>query len=495
MRRRLATGFAALGAACFALVALAPLARADAPPLTIYQAGGVGQGVIVTFAVKPSLFDPLLQGGTMYTSTSMTSQGGGVGNSLASPVFPGTFLIGGAKSQIGCGGLPGSPWVEGNYPAIGNCPNTQETRAYRSAATHFGADRGHPEADAVPNALLDRSSVEVGHSKATATSTLNRSLIQVTGYELRQDPAGAVLMHVDQMQIENAIDRTDRLVTHRARVSAQGISLLGSAITIDSLVSQARTSADGVTPDAKASLTFGDVRVAYDGKSYRATIDNDGVRITDPALEPGQRASLSEEIRDSTARAGLTISAGTPTKIVEGQQAEASEDGLTIAIGGTIPSVPVPSQVAPAFAKVLQNIPTKCLYELGVNQPLCMGAGVLPGFGSQFPLRLQIGSTNSLSIGGFYSAGTPTLGCPTCPVANPTPGTDVLGEQIPGGTGGTGGPAPAPAPGGGVPQPAAALTGLVSILPSAALAVAGALLLLLAAALALGPSLRHARAG
>jgi hypothetical protein len=115
-RRTLARGIAALGAACLLLAPFATTARAADTTLPIYQASGVAQGVITTFALVPSIFDPLLEAGTNFTRTQISSQGGGQSGSLAAQVYPGSLVVG----FLGCPSpLPGI--AQAQYPPGETC--------------------------------------------------------------------------------------------------------------------------------------------------------------------------------------------------------------------------------------------------------------------------------------------------------------------------------------------------------------------------------------
>ena len=126
MRKRVAQAAAALGVACLLLAPAATSARAADTALPIYQATGISQGIITTFALKPSIFDPLIETGVGYTKTTITSEGGGLSHALAAQAYPGSLVVG----FTGCGGsgipAPFGPaiamgWAQANYPAGGGC--------------------------------------------------------------------------------------------------------------------------------------------------------------------------------------------------------------------------------------------------------------------------------------------------------------------------------------------------------------------------------------
>src|ERR1041384_8175068 len=118
MRRfRVARVAAALGAACLLLAPTAFAAHADTPALPIYSATGVAQGLVTTFALRPSILDPLLQAGSNYASAAISSQGDGQAHSLAAQVYPGGIFVG----FLGCPS-PLPAWVQASYPTTGACP-------------------------------------------------------------------------------------------------------------------------------------------------------------------------------------------------------------------------------------------------------------------------------------------------------------------------------------------------------------------------------------
>jgi len=156
-----------------------------------------------------------------------------------------------------------------------------------------------------------------------------------------------------------------------------------------------------------------------------------------------------------------------------------------------VPSVPVPQEVAPTLATLINSLPTQCLSDFGIPAPVCFGPGILPGLGSQARLTFTIGSTDAFAVGGLSLISGPEGGC-----------TGVCGGIIPPVTA----PSVLPAFGGNnapqpLVQPPAApqtqplrLFGLVARLPAVALLWAGLGLIVLAMGFAYGPSLRHARA-
>jgi hypothetical protein len=227
------------------------------------------------------------------------------------------------------------------------------------------------------------------------------------------------------------------------------------------------------------------------GARHEVTIDNNGIHSNDPGLSRDQNLALGEQINDLLAQAGITITAATPTKILDGASGESSVGGLVISLDGTVPQVPVPQEVAPTLAMLINSIPTQCLSDFGIPAPICFGAGILPGLGSHARLTFTIGATDAFAVAGLGFTPPPTSGCiGVCGgVTPPITAPSVLPAF-------NGGNSPQP-----LVQPPAApqtqplrLFGLVARLPAVALLWAGLGLIILAMGFAYGPSLRHARA-
>lgn len=480
MRRSIAVTAAALGAACLLLFPVAQAQGQLDAPLEIYDTSGVGQGIVTTFAVKPSIFDPLAQGGLYYTSSSTSSQGGGRSYTVASQTFPGLFAVG----AIGCAGLHGALWAQATYPETDRCRGRQEATLYEPQPINTGQDAF----DDAANAVIDHVDFSLTHVRALADHGFSDALVESVEYGLT-GADGELVVTVEDFDLQTTSTATPSQVAQRTVVLAKGVRLLGGGISIDTIRSAAQTNSNGTAGAADATLTFTGVTVKVDGKERRATIDNDGVRVTDPALTRKQRIGLNEQIEERLARAGVTIAASSPTEIVEGSTAEASVGGLSIAFSGTLPSVAIPSELAPVLSQVLEQIPTRCLSDFGAPIPLCFGAGVVPGFGSELPLTLQIGSANAFSAASanpLFSVGPdgPTDVFDPAPVAGSQPDAFVpptTTDQPP------------------VEQPEASepfvqggsARGLVARLPAAGLLWGGFLFLVLAVGAGLGPSLRH----
>src|SRR5439155_14960773 len=138
---------------------------------------------------------------------------------------------------------------------------------------------------------------------------------------------------------------------------------------------------------------------------------NNGIHSDDPRLSRAQNLSLSEQITDLLAQAGIALAAASPTKIVDGANAETSVGGLTISMDATVPVVSVPQEIAPVLAKIINQIPTHCGPDFGIPAPICFGPGILPNFGSEARVTFTIGSTDAFAVGGLALSIPSVGGC------------------------------------------------------------------------------------
>jgi len=290
--------------------------------------------------------------------------------------------------------------------------------------------------------------------------------------------------------LTNSNSSVGKTVQNVVTSTAKDISLLGGILKIGTLTSTSVASSDGTTGDAKGTLTFAGASILANGARHDVTIDNNGIHSNDKGLSRDQNLALGEQINDLLAQAGITIAAATPTKILDGASGESSVGGLVISLDGTVPQVPVPQEVAPTLAKLINGIPTQCLSDFGIPAPICFGAGILPGLGSEARLTFTIAATDAFAVAGLGFTVSPVSGC-----------TGVCGGIAPPITA----PSVLPAFNGNQPQPLVQPTaapqagqfrlfGLVARLPAIALLWAGLGLVVLAMGFAYGPSLRHARA-
>ena len=475
MRKRVAAAAAALGAVCLILTPMA--ARADVTPLPIYQATGISQGVLTTMTLKPSIFDPLMEIGTSYTRTSITSEGGGLAHSLAAQVYPGSLVVGFA----GCGGS-GIPqiggtltqgWVQANYPAGNGCKESV-----------------HSTLVSLPSSPLTQiASISGGDMRANAGQSSGGASIETSRFTVSAGSAGQALS-VGSLTTKTDAVATDKIVKNVVTSTAKDISLLGGILKIGTLTSTSVATSDGTTGAGQGTLTFADATITANGTTHSISIDNTGIHSDDPQLSRAQNISLSEQLQDLLAQAGITLTAASPTKIIDGANAESSVGGLVISLDATVPSVQIPQELTPVLAQIIKAIPTQCLSDFGIPAPICFGPGILPNFGTEARITFTIGATDAFAAGGLRLNPGVSTGCTTC---NTTPQPLV-------------GPSSAPFinPGGGqqpTTQPPVVqgtgqfkLFGLVARLPAVALLWAGLVLLILAFGSAYGPSLRHARA-
>jgi hypothetical protein len=483
MKNRLASAAAAIGVALLSMGAFPTTAHAGSTD--IYDAGGSGQGILFTAAVRPSIFDPLVQGGVAYSEATLSSSGGGASGSFAAALYPGKFGIG----ALGCSGAPGGPWHQAQYPPAGVCNEHEE-----GALVARPASLGNANLDMVMDTAFTNTDVKTGYMSADAHLDESHSLVRMQRVALVPDPSQPSPFEVGSVTVAADGERTADHATHSVRSSVKDVSLLAGALTIAEIVSTTHTLSDGVTATADATLTFKDVRAFVSGAYHHATIDNEGVHIDDPTLTRAQNLSQTESFGDSLADANISITVGTPVELVDGSAADASVGGLTLAVRGTVPSVKVPSELAPVITEVIKQIPTKCLNDIGGPLPLCFGSGVVPGFGSQVVYSISIGGASSRSVayaGYVYTPPVCTQNCggfvpPGGPITYPTPDIPTFGPGPVAGDQPVQQIQPGPTTAGGP------LVGLVARLPAAALIWAGAAFLILAVGTALAPSLRDA---
>ena len=475
MRKKVAGAAAALGAVCLILAPMT-VARAADTPLPIYQATGISQGVLTTLTLRPSIFDPLMEMGTSYTRTNITSEGSGLSHALAAQVYPGSLLVGFA----GCGGsgIPGigstitKGWVQANYPAGGGC----QTNAHTTLV-------GLPSSP-----LTQIASITGGDLRAKALEGVGGASIETTRFVVSGGAAAEVLS-VGSMTTSSNATALGKSVQNVVTSTLKDISLLGGILKIGTLTSTSAASSDGTTGVAQGTLTFANATMLANGTRHEISIDNKGIHSDDPQLSRDQNLALSEQINDLLAQAGITLAAATPANIIDGASGESSVGGLTIALDATVPSVSVPQEIAPVLAKIVNSIPTQCLSDFGIPAPICFGPGILPGIGSEARVTFTLGSTDAFAVGGLGLSLTTPSGCSTCtPSTGPitAPSIAPIGGPIP--------PQPLTSPPAVAGTQQLRLFGLVARLPAVALLWGGLGLLVIALGFAYGPSLRHARA-
>ncbi|MGZ4212228.1 MAG: hypothetical protein ACXVQV_03240 [Actinomycetota bacterium] len=474
-RTSVARAAAALGVACLLLAPMASAARADST-LPIYQASGIAQGLLTTITLKPSVLDPLIEVGTNYTNTTISSEGGGISHTLAAQAYPGSILVG----FIGCG-QDVRAWVQAAYPAGGGCKSSVHETLFSTTST------GNQQMDASLKPLTSVTSSTLGDLRASAGEGTGDASIETHRFLLASDPTAPILS-IGSMTTSTHSTAVGKTLQNIVTSTAKDVSLMGGVVKIASITSTSVASSDGTKGVAKGTLTFVGASVLASGTRHEISIDNTGIHSTESSLTREQNLALGEQITDLLAQAGIQLTAATPTKIVDGASGEASVGGLVISLDGTVPSVPIPQEIAPVLGQVINQIPTQCLSDFKIPAPICFGPGIVPGLGSEAKVTFTIGSTDAFAVGGLgFGFGPGTGGCSTCS----TSPKSVLPTTI-----------SAPPVGGSQPQPLSQpalqprlrLFGLVARLPAIALLWGGATLLVFAVASAFGPSLRHDRA-
>jgi hypothetical protein len=468
---------AALGAACLLLAPTAFAARADEAPLPIYNAAGIAQGIITTFALRPSILDPLLQAGTNYASSSISSQGDGQAHSVAAQVYPGSIILG----ALGCPSpLPGV--IQASYPTIGTCPKEAHSTLFS-----IPLQSGNPDFDAALNSLAQFTNLAVSDLRVKAQEGAASSFVQTQKFLLQGDSKTPILS-VGNLKTDNDATRVGKKVENVVTSTAKDISLLGGMIQIGSLTSESSASSDGTTGVAKGTFTLAGVSVLVNGERHSASIDNTGLHVSDPGLSRQQNIGLTDQVSEVLAGAGVQLTAAKPTDIIDGASGESSVGGLIIGFDVGVPAFQIPDEVGGAIAQIINNIPTQCLSDFGIPAPICFGPGVIPGPGSEAHMTFTIGATDAFAVGGIGFNSTPGGVCTTCagsPVGPPTAVSSNFQSQP---------PAPGPVPSVSTPAPSGPLRlfGLVARLPAVVLLWLGIGLLLVAVASAFRPSLRHA---
>ncbi|HLW17690.1 MAG TPA: hypothetical protein VKV69_10075, partial [Actinomycetota bacterium] len=347
----------------------------------------------------------------------------------------------------------------------------------------------HTMASLPASPLTQVASIAGGDLSATAGQDNGSASIQTTRFNVSAGATQQVLS-IGAMTTSSKATAAGKAVQNVVTSTAKDINLLGGLIKIGSLTSTSIATSDGTTGDANGTLTFADATITANGATRAISIDNNGIHSDDPQLTRAQNLSLTEQINDLLVQAGITLAAASPAKIIDGASGESSVGGLTIALDATVPSVPVPQEVAPVLGKIINAIPTQCLSDFHIPAPICFGPGILPGLGSEGRVTFTIGSTDAFAVAGLSLPFSPGGGC-----------TGTCGSVIPPITPPSIAPAITPVgPTQAVSSPPSVqgvqlrLFGLVARLPAVALLWGGLAMLVLAMGFAYGPSLRHARA-
>lgn len=492
MRRRwvFATAAATLGAAALVVAPLASRAPAG-EPLPTYIAHGIAKGVDVSFALRPNIFDPLLEFAAGYSDTKIESSGGGGSNALASALYPGSLVIG----ARGCAGMPGT--TQAAYP-----PDTTKdpakrcgTRQPQQAETVLPCWKELQQLADGCKAIVENPSspLKMGAGDLKTQAALGASHSSATIQRVTFAPSAEVRISVSSITTTSDSVLTAAGIQQATVSRSSGISIVvpGLAIDIGSLVSRAVSTSDGDVASAVATLTFGDVTVTIGGAKHRAFIDNKGVHVGElsspaPSQVPEDIGTLSQSVAAKLDQAGVEVRAGSPVQLEDGGRAESSIGGLVIALNtARPPGVPVPP-----LPVAIPTVPNHCFgNEAPPIKGFCLGQGVLPIPPGDSATGLSIGGADALAIGAHGFTFNPVL--PTLPPLDGDFGGGFTGGG--GGGGVIGGVQPTSSPAPGFTQPPvqqARLLGLVAKLPSSALVIAGLLFMVLAIGLAWAPSLR-----
>ena len=474
--------------ACVLLFVGAVSAPAAGPPIESYQASGEARGFDIAFTFQGSIFDRLLDLGMPLARSAVSSEGGGNSRGVAAQLYPGDLVIGAAGEQI---------------------PGYRQAVFPKEQAADAPDDSHLSDTFQMPGVIAAGPlSVDTGHIVTTATE--NDSSGRATTNVLALAP----LIKIGSLDSRSVSRRTLDHVEHDATTVVSGITITLSEdlkVSIGKLISNAHTSSDGLSPVAETSLKISDVEVAMAGTTYRATIDETGIRITGLAEDAAEvpqfvPQDVNQAFQVVLDQANVRIATANGTKTVEDVSSDASLSGLLITFTGTVPNVFIPDvvsqllyeQLLPNLPKELQETLTRsvCLEEdvkpllpepLTENLPglpLCFSPQVVPGPGSGTVTTFSIGTVRSLSAAVQavnFSEGATDGAVDGGFVAEPP-----LGFGLPS----VGGAVVSPPVGGAVPGQAPVLTGLVARLPSWALLASGGAFLILAMILAMGPSLR-----
>jgi hypothetical protein len=475
--------------ACVLLFVGAVSAPAAAPPIESYQASGEARGFDIAFTFQGSLFERLLDLGMPHARSSVSSEGGGASRGTAAQLFPGDLVIGAAGEQI---------------------PGYRQAVFPREQETDVPDDSHLSDTFQMPGVIAAGPlSVDTGHIVTTASAN------EASGRATTNVIALTPLIQVTSLESKSVSTRSLDHVEHDATTVVNGITTTLSEdlkISIGKLISRAHTSSDGLSPAAETSLKISDVEVSMAGTTYRATIDETGIRITGLAEDAAQvpqfvPQDVNQALELALDQANVRIATANGTKTVEDVSSDASLSGLLITFTGTVPNVFVPDAVSQLlYQQIIPQLPEEirkefiegslCLKEdvmpllpeeLSSNLPdlpLCFSPQVIPGPGSGTVTTFSIGTVRSLS------AAVQAENFSEGPTDGVVDGGFVPDPPLGFGPPGDGGAVVPPPVTGVAPGRAPVLTGLVARLPSWALLASGGAFLLLAMILAMGPSLR-----
>ena len=372
-----AVALVALGSACLVLVPRAGVARAAPVTLESYRTFGVARGAEFSFTFRGSLFEPLLHIGIPYARSGLKSEAGATSNSAAGQVYPGDLIA----SQVG-----------DDFPGI--------------ASAAYPPGRDHVK-DLVP--FPGDGPVTADSGRVRAEAAADHAIGQVTTAGGGFANGDVPLLTLGASRSTSEASLTEEGVVQTVRSTVNGIELdlaEDFSIRIEQVVSSAEAHSDGVEADAEARLTVGGVVVELGGQTLEATIDDQGLHLSDPLQDVlGVPLDLEQAVQAGLRQLGVSITTAGPVRIVDGATAESSVGGLVIGLTGEIPIVPVPQAFAQLIGEVRNALPDEASDPICFQEdldptfplPLCLGVNFLPGPGSGMVQTLSIGNVNAIA--------------------------------------------------------------------------------------------------
>lgn len=464
-----------LGVASFMLLPFVGRAGAQTTVIDAYEASGSARAVQLEIALRPSIFDPLVQVAVPFARTQIASLGQGSGIALASQVFPGDLVVGALTCNPQARPLlTAIGTAQAAYPPDECKPASESARPLRLTAI---PPEGEPMVDPGPSHASSKL------YEATATATSGR--LSLPG-----------VIEIRSLETKSASVRTDKQVVHESRVVAKGIRI-ADVLLIESIVSTAPITSDGVEATAEPLFQIGRVQAILGGKTYEASIDQKGVHLIVPDAEgvPSLEQSLSQALQYQLGKAGIAkVFVGATQTLTDGPSAETSIGGLQLTLGGAISGVPIPTEVREVFGQIQNDIVPPDLQKPrcplddpeteDVTPPCVNPIAVIPLEGSEMAGTISIAGASAKAFGFPSVAGDPLPGDGGVfppPPGGELPGSGFLpGENVGGGIPNVTAPAPQTGP--------VKLFGLVARMPSAALVAAGAIFLVFAVGVGFAPS-------
>lgn len=223
-------------------------------------------------------------------------QNGPLGKGVAAIVWPGALA-----ADIGSLLVTAS---DGKIPAEARMLNdpvraTAETHTSHETATY----------DSVPGSSMHATAHD---DKVTADGSVESS--QVT-------PVGTFGKTTGSSVVQLSGPATASATGHS---SASGVSLAAGVVKIDSVISDAQASTDGVKAKASGKTVVSGMRVA----DMPVTVDGDGVHVMSTSPLPVQTAQAA--VNAALSNAGMTILLGPPSSHVKGSSVDYSAGNLII---------------------------------------------------------------------------------------------------------------------------------------------------------------------